>query len=126
LRKLNKRFTRNEVRTISEMLADVGINRIGFLLLGGPGETKATVEESLAFAKSLHLDSLKITVGMRIYPSTPLASVAVAEGMVRREDDLLLPRFYLGASLRDWLPERITQFDASYAADQMASVPRMR
>ena len=113
LRKLNKRFNRIEVQTISEMLADVGINRIGFLLLGGPGETKATVEESLAFAESLHLDSLKITVGMRIYPNTPLASVAVAEGIVRRDDDLLLPRFYLGASLRDWLPERIVQFAAS-------------
>jgi radical SAM superfamily enzyme YgiQ (UPF0313 family) len=113
LQKLNKRFNRKDVQIISEMFADVGIQRIGFLLLGGPGETKATVEESLGFAESLHLDSLKITVGMRIYPNTPLASVAVAEGIVRRDDDLLLPRFYLGASVRDWLPERITQFAAS-------------
>jgi radical SAM superfamily enzyme YgiQ (UPF0313 family) len=113
LHKLNKRFNREDVQIISEMLANAGIKRIGFLLLGGPGETRSTVEESLGFAESLHLDSLKITVGMRIYPNTPLASVAVVEGIVRRDDDLLRPRFYLSASVRDWLPERIAQFEAS-------------
>ncbi len=53
----------------------MGIKRIGFLLLGGPSETRDTVEESLEFAESLRLDSLKITVGIRIYPHTPLAAL---------------------------------------------------
>jgi hypothetical protein len=110
---LNKRFNRTEVQIISEMFADVGIERFGFLLLGGPGETRDSVEESLAFAESLHLDYLKITVGIRIYPHTPLAARAVAEGVVSADDDLLSPRFYLAASLRDWLPERVAQVVAS-------------
>jgi radical SAM superfamily enzyme YgiQ (UPF0313 family) len=113
LRMLNKRFNRTEVQIISEMFADAGIQRFGFLLLGGPGETRDTVEESIAFAESLHLDYLKITVGLRIYPHTPLAVRAVAEGVVRPDDDLLSPRFYLAASLRDWLPERVAQVVAS-------------
>jgi radical SAM superfamily enzyme YgiQ (UPF0313 family) len=113
LQMLNKRFNRTDVQIISEMFADAGIERYGFLLLGGPGETRDTVEESLAFAESLHLDFLKITVGIRIYPHTPLASRAVAEGAVRPDDDLLAPRFYLAASLRDWLPERVAQVVAS-------------
>lgn len=113
LRMLNKRFNRTDVQIISEMFADVGIKRFGFLLLGGPGETRDTVEESLAFAESLHLDYLKITVGIRIYPHTPLAARAVAEGVVRADDDLLSPRFYLAGSLRDWLPERVAQVVAS-------------
>ncbi len=113
LRMLNKRFNRTEVQIISEMFADVGIERFGFLLLGGPGETRDSVEESLAFAESLHLDYLKITVGIRIYPHTPLADRAIAEGVVRANDDLLSPRFYLAASLRDWLPERVAQVVAS-------------
>ncbi len=104
---LNKRFTCREVREISEILAGVGIQRYGFLLLGGPGETRETVEESLEFADSLHLDALKITVGLRIYPQTPLASTAIAEGRIRPDDDLLKPRFYITPCLRDWLPERM-------------------
>ncbi len=80
LPQLNKRFTCREVKEISETLARVGIQRYGFLLLGGPGETRETVEESLVFADSLRLDTLKITVGLRIYPQTPLACSALADG----------------------------------------------
>ena len=67
LRKLNKQFN-SEVRAISDAFADVRIQRHGFLLLGGPGETKETVEESLEFADSLLLEGLKVTAGLRIYP----------------------------------------------------------
>ena len=107
LPQLNKRFTCAEVRTISDAFAGVGIKREGFLLLGGPGETRETVEESLEYADSLHLDGLKITVGLRIYAQTPLASIAVADGLLSPDDNLLLPHFYITPSLRDWLPERI-------------------
>ena len=112
---LNKRFTCEEVKTISDAFAGVGIQRNGFLLLGSPQETRDTVEQSLAFADGLHLDALKITVGIRIYPHNPLASVAVAEGLVSPEDDLLLPRFYLTPALRDWLPERIALRESGQA-----------
>ncbi len=109
LPQLNKRFTCAEVRTISDAFAGVGIKREGFLLLGGPGETRETVEESLEYADSLRLDALKITVGLRIYPQTPLARAAVTEGIISPNDNLLLPRFYLAPTLRDWLPEHIAR-----------------
>jgi radical SAM superfamily enzyme YgiQ (UPF0313 family) len=109
LPQLNKRFTCADVRTIAASFAAVDIKRDGFLMLGGPGETRETVEESLDFADSLHLDTLKITVGLRIYPQTPLASTAVADGLIRPDDNLLLPRFYITPFLRDWLPDRIAR-----------------
>ena len=107
LREMNKRFTPRDVREVSDRLASHGIRRIGFLLLGGPGETRETVEESLAFASSLHLDTLRITVGIRIYPATPLARRAIEEGIVRPDNDLLLPTFYLAPGLEPWIHERI-------------------
>jgi len=67
----------------------------------------------LAFADSLHLDGLKVTVGLRIYPGTVLHSIAVAEGVIGADDDLLFPRFYLTARLRDWLPERTAENNAA-------------
>ena len=113
LASLNKMFNTEEVKMVARMFAAAGIFRRGFLLLGGPGETRESVEESLAFADSLNLDALKVTVGVRIYPETPLAATALAEGMIRPDDDLLDPRFYLAPRLRDWLPERIAAYKTS-------------
>jgi radical SAM superfamily enzyme YgiQ (UPF0313 family) len=111
LKQLNKRFSCAEVKGISATFSAVGIKRNGFLLLGAPGETRETVEESLAFADSLHLDGLKVTVGLRIYPGTVLHSIAAAEGVVTADDDLLFPHFYLAAGVRDWLLERTAKYN---------------
>jgi radical SAM superfamily enzyme YgiQ (UPF0313 family) len=108
LRALGKRFGPVDVRAASDLLAAHGIRRMGFLLLGGPGETRESVEESLSFASSLALDSLRVTVGIRIYPGTPLALRAVEEGVIAADDDLLLPRFYLAPGLEPWIRERVT------------------
>ena len=113
LRSFNKRFNTQEVRAVSKMFEEAGIERRGFLLLGGPGETRNSVEESLCFADSLQLDQLKLTAGLRIYPQTRLARTAVAEGVIRADEDLLSPRFYVAAELRDWLPERVAAYQAS-------------
>ncbi len=112
LKNLNKRFAPGEVRKISEMLSAHGIKQMGFLLLGSPGETRESVEESLAFADSLKLDSLKITAGIRIYPHTPLAKKAVEEGVIASDDDLLFPRFYMAKGLGEWLPETLKNWAA--------------
>lgn len=107
LAEMNKRFRAEDVRRASERIAAYGIRRMGFLLLGGPGETRETVEESLAFARSLHLDELKITVGIRIYPGTPLARRAVEEGLLCPEESLLQPTFYLAPGLEPWIHEAV-------------------
>ncbi len=112
LRGLGKRFALEEVRSARALLAGQGIRCMGFLLLGGPGETRASVEESLAFAESLKLDMLKLTIGIRIYPGTDLARLAVAQGMIPPEDSLLLPRFYLEPGLNGWLKEKLAAWRA--------------
>jgi radical SAM superfamily enzyme YgiQ (UPF0313 family) len=107
LREMNKRFTPADVRRTSDLLAANGIRRRGFLLIGGPGETRESVEESLAFARSLGLDELRVTIGIRIYPGTPLAARAVAEGVITSGDDLLRPAFYLAPGLEPWIHTRV-------------------
>ena len=114
LHRLNKRFTPRQVRETSKLLAAYGIRRTGFLLLGGPGETRASVMESLAFAESLKLERLKLTLGIRIYPGTALERIAREEGVVTAEDDLLTPRFYLTQGLQEWLESTI----AGWMADR--------
>jgi len=108
LKAMNKRFDAQEVRQALQVLAAHGIRRMGFLLLGGPGETRESVEESLAFAQSLGLDMLRITIGIRIYPGTSLAQRAIAEARISPDDDLLQPRFYLAPGLEPWIYERVS------------------
>jgi radical SAM superfamily enzyme YgiQ (UPF0313 family) len=113
LKNMNKRFTLEEVRQTSEILSGQGIKRMGFLLLGSPGETRKSVEESLAFADSLKLDNLKITAGIRIYPHTVLAEQAIEEGIIASQDKLLFPRFYLARNLENWLPDTLKNWAIS-------------
>jgi radical SAM superfamily enzyme YgiQ (UPF0313 family) len=110
LSSLNKHFSLDDVRQTSQILGDQGIKRMGFLLLGGPGETKATVEESLKFADSLLLEGGKITAGIRIYPGTSLARTALEEGVITGKTNLLLPTFYLAGGLEDWLNSTVKQW----------------
>ncbi|PKN26222.1 MAG: B12-binding domain-containing radical SAM protein [Deltaproteobacteria bacterium HGW-Deltaproteobacteria-21] len=110
LRSMHKMFSSSEVRRASDLFRENGIRRMGFLLLGGPDESRETVEESLAFVDSLGLDALRVTIGIRIYPFTSLAETARRENIVDAEDDLLLPRFYLKPGLEDWLRKTVREW----------------
>jgi radical SAM superfamily enzyme YgiQ (UPF0313 family) len=107
LRSFAKTFDTAEVRRISELLADHEIRRFGFLLLGGPDETRASVVESLDFVESLNLDMLKTTVGIRIYPNTPLADLAVRQGVLSPTDNLLHPSFYMAPGLEGFIRDQL-------------------
>ena len=107
LARLGKRFSLEDVRHDARLLAKHGIRRMGFLLLGGPGETQESVRQSLAFADSLGLEALKLTVGLRVYPGTGLHRLGLAQGLLATDDDLLQPRFYMQPELGDWLPQEV-------------------
>jgi radical SAM superfamily enzyme YgiQ (UPF0313 family) len=111
---MHKRFSPDDIQRASRLLADAGIGCMGFLLLGGPGETRDTVLESLTFADRLELDALKLTVGLRIYPYTELARIAVREGLIAPRADLLSPTFYMVRGLEDWLRETAGEWVARH------------
>jgi hypothetical protein len=83
---------------------------MGFLLLGGPDETRETVLHSLEFVDALNLDMVKLTVGIRIYPYTKLSRTAMEEGIIAPDDDLLLPKFYLQRDIADWLRQTVQEW----------------
>jgi len=103
LGRMKKRYRTDDIRRSSDLLKKAGIRRMGFLLLGSPGETRETVMESLEFADSLELDMVKVTIGPRIYPETDLARQARGSGNIAPDDDLLYPRFYIEKGMEDWI-----------------------
>jgi radical SAM superfamily enzyme YgiQ (UPF0313 family) len=107
LANMNKKYLPADVRNISDRLKKFGIGRMGFLLFGGPGETKETANESLEFANSLKLEAMKITIGIRIYPNTSLQQTAIKEGLITADNNLLIPQFYIEKGLENWLRDTV-------------------
>jgi radical SAM superfamily enzyme YgiQ (UPF0313 family) len=114
LKRMKKRFSLDDIRNISKMLGRQQIRRLGFLLLGGPGETRDSVEKSLFFADSLKTEAMKITTGIRIYPHTALHRIAVHEKLITPDDDLLYPMFYIEKGLGNWLKETVGKWVADH------------
>jgi len=110
LKRMNKRYTLDDIRRISKMLGKQQISRMGFLLLGGPGETKDSVKQSFYFADSLEIEAMKLTSGIRIYPHTTLQQIAVDEGIIEPNEDLLFPKFYMAEGLKGWLDEMVAKW----------------
>lgn len=107
LKKMNKQYRTKDIRHVSDLLKEFGIRRMGFLLFGGPGETRETVQESLEFVDSLALEMVKVTVGLRIYPGTELASHARQNGNIPSDDSLLFPKFYIENGMEEWIRKTV-------------------
>jgi anaerobic magnesium-protoporphyrin IX monomethyl ester cyclase len=108
LEKLEKGFDVAKVREVADRVEKFGIRTLWIFLIGGPGETAETVEETLAFAawRLRRGDAVYLTVGLRIYPGTTLHRIAIAEGVVPADSTLLDPTFYFSSAI---------QFDATVA-----------
>jgi radical SAM superfamily enzyme YgiQ (UPF0313 family) len=107
LRKMNKQYRTADVTHASDLLKTSGIRRMGFLLLGSPGETRQTVLESLEFVDSLALEMVKVTIGIRIYPDTELARHAKRIGKISPDDSLLYPKFYIENNMEGWIRKTV-------------------
>jgi anaerobic magnesium-protoporphyrin IX monomethyl ester cyclase len=117
LEKLEKGFNAAKVREVAERVEKHGIKTLWIFLVGGPGETRLTMEETLSFAKwrLLRGDAVYLTVGLRIYPGTTLHRIAIAEGVVPANSTLLDPTFYFSHQLPfDTAVMRLKRFAADH------------
>lgn len=91
-----KSFSFDDIRRASEDTHALGLHYSHFIIFGGPGETNATVEETLTRAQTLPGAYYFATIGMRIYPDTPLWRTLAPESQGEVAADYLpQPRFYL-------------------------------
>ena len=109
LKVLRRGFTKEQLRAAAEMLEEAGLNYILSLLIGAPGEDRATVEESVEFVQPLKPFMLDFCVGIRLMPGTELAKIAVKEGVIEADDPLMEPRFYVSPLVEDWIEEYLTE-----------------
>ncbi len=101
-----KPFTYDDVRQASEAAAETSFKVLWFFMIGGPGETSNTVQETLDFCSN-HLRNKKKTctqvanlmLGVRLYPGTQLWELAVKQGYVKPDSDPLRQRWYVSPDL---------------------------
>lgn len=94
-----KHFTFEDIRRSSELARARGIDYCHFVICGGPGETRETLEVSYERSVGLSGAVIMATVGMRIYPGTALHKRAVREGRITSETNLLTPAYYIAEGL---------------------------
>ncbi|MBI3398279.1 MAG: cobalamin B12-binding domain-containing protein [Deltaproteobacteria bacterium] len=95
--KMGKSFTLNEIRKVSAMCDDAGLETAHYLILGGPGETEETLEQTFAFMAETNPKAVIAMTGVRIYPNTGLETLSIKEGVIKKGEDILSPRFYLSS-----------------------------
>lgn len=104
-----KPFGIDEVFTAHRQAQDAGLHAAHYFLLGGPGESAATVMESLENIERLNKTVLFFFIGIRIYPHTALYDMALAEGKIGPETDMLQPLFYQADAIdRDAIEAQVT------------------
>jgi radical SAM superfamily enzyme YgiQ (UPF0313 family) len=94
-----KPFRAHHVLDAHEAAVEAGLHVAHYFLLGGPGETAATLKETIAGVNDLRKSVLFFFCGMRIYPNTALYDLAVAEGQIAENDNILEPVFFRSASI---------------------------
>ncbi len=94
LKRYGKPFYGEDVVAAQESSRRVGVYIAHYLLLGGPGEDARTLEETMNRMEELGKAVFFIFCGMRIFPHTPLCDLALKEGQIVPDQDLLDPIFY--------------------------------
>lgn len=76
-----------------------GLSVAHYLMLGGPGENEDTLKETLTNADGLGKTVFFVFSGVRIYPGTALCDLALEEGQITPQCNLLEPVFYWSPAL---------------------------
>ena len=90
-----KHFTFGDVERASRLALDEGVYYAHFLILGGYGDTRENVRETIENSRRMEYTVMFPYAGMRIYPHTRLAELAAKEGAIGRDDDLMAPSYYI-------------------------------
>ncbi len=100
---LKRDHTAQDLDTTLTACKKAGIKVMYDLLLGGPGETRKTLAETIRLMQKIKPDRVGVSYGLRVYAGTPLARLVAKEelmGAVEHNPELIFPVFYLAPALR--------------------------
>jgi radical SAM superfamily enzyme YgiQ (UPF0313 family) len=102
-------FTVRDLETCADACRHAGIVFMYDLLLGGPGETRATLKRTISRIKKIKPHRAGVSFGVRVFPGTELGRMVLAQGpladnpcihgVTKNNDSLLRPIFYVSDRL---------------------------
>jgi radical SAM superfamily enzyme YgiQ (UPF0313 family) len=123
LRRLGHRYSSDDLTRIRNICSKNDIICMFDLLLGSPGETRASIETTIRLMKKIKPERVGVSLGVRLYPITPMGKNIMSAskgnllknpslfGDLENNKSLLRPVFYcdarLGEDVEDWLHDMI-------------------
>lgn len=104
LKGINKSFNFEDIFNFNESCVKADIPCAHFFMFGGPKETQETVLEGLKNIERLNKCAVFVFSGIRVLPQTGLHQIAVEEGIISNDNDLLKPSYYVSPLVdKDWM-----------------------
>jgi radical SAM superfamily enzyme YgiQ (UPF0313 family) len=107
---LRKEFDVADLRRASALCHQHNLKFCHSLIFGGPGETEHTVAETIALMDDTQPTAVIALTGIRVLPGTGMVEIALRDGQIDADDNLLYPKFYISPGLEDGLIERIESY----------------
>ena len=101
---------------VPQLCEEGGLHYTVARTFGEPGETRESVEHKLDFLRRINPALANLRVGVSIMPGTDVAALALEEGLISDESELIEPTFYIAGEVRDWI--------VPYLQEQAAGNPR--
>ena len=112
---LKKEFDPDDLREASALCHKHHLKFCHSLIFGGPGETQQTVTETIDLMDELKPTAVMALTGIRVLPGTGMVEIALRDGQIDDDDDLLYPKFYISPALGDELIERIETYARAHS-----------
>jgi radical SAM superfamily enzyme YgiQ (UPF0313 family) len=116
LQGLGKGYGVERLESAAEAIRKSALPCFWIFMLGGPGETRETVETTFRFAKRVlrPKDVAFFNLGIRIYPGTALESIARREGVLEVPAGEMLPvHFYFSPEVeKEWVASKLDALTA--------------
>jgi lipid biosynthesis B12-binding/radical SAM protein len=110
LRKMGKGFSFQDIIECNELFARHEVAASHFFMMGGPGETEETVQEGIRNITGLKKCVAFIFMGIRVLPNTALEQIALKEGVISPDEDLLKPVYYISPEVdKERLEKTLTE-----------------
>ena len=88
LERLGRRHGPEDILQTARACRDAGLTVMFDMLLGGPGETRESIERGIELMREAAPDRVGLSCGVRVYPNTPLARTLVSQGPLEGNPDL--------------------------------------
>lgn len=105
LKILKKKFTKEKIIRSHHIVEKFGIEIMHCVFIGNPGDTKEAIRETLDVMDQLvpnqkeSKNHVYLSLGLRICKGTELHRMAIEQGVLRQNDDLGVPRFYVAPGI---------------------------